>query len=58
MQIKWYSILKNALLRINLNIQGARGQWYDRAATKAGEKIGVATPYLLESSSERNANFM
>ena len=52
------AILKNALLRINLNIQRARGQCYDRAATKAGDKTGVATPYLLESSSERNANFM
>ena len=36
-------ILKNALLRINLNIQRARGQCYDRAATKADEKTGVAT---------------
>ena len=37
------AILKNALLRINLNIQRARGQCYDGAATKAGEKTGVAT---------------
>ena len=35
-------ILKNALLRISLNIQRARGQCYDGAATKAGEKTGVA----------------
>ena len=51
-------ILKNALPRINLNIQLAGGQFYDGAATKAGEKAGVTTLYLLESSSERNANFM
>ena len=37
------AILKNALLRINLNIQRARGQCYDGAATKAGEKTVVAT---------------
>ena len=37
------AILKNALLRINLNIQRARGQCFDGAATKAGEKTGVAT---------------
>ena len=37
------AILKNALLRINLNIQRARGQCYDGAATKADEKTGVAT---------------
>ena len=36
-------ILKNALLRINLNIQRAGGQCYDGAATKADEKTGVAT---------------
>ena len=35
-------ILKNALLRINLNIQCALGQCYNGAATKAGEKTGVA----------------
>ena len=51
-------ILKNALPRINLNIQLARGQCYDGVATKAGEKAGVATLYLLESSSKRNANFI
>ena len=51
-------ILKNALPRINLNIQLARGQCYDGVATNAGEKAGVATLYLLESSSKRNANFM
>jgi len=37
------AILKNALLRINLNIQRARGQCYDGAAMKADEKTGVAT---------------
>ena len=37
------AILKNALLRINLNIQRVRWHFYDRAATKASEKIGVAT---------------
>ncbi|XP_068704855.1 zinc finger MYM-type protein 1-like [Montipora foliosa] len=37
------AILKNALLRMNLNIQHARGQCYDGAATMAGEKTGVAT---------------
>ena len=37
------TILKNALLRMNLNIQRARGQCYDGAATKADEKTGVAT---------------
>ena len=36
------ALLKNALLGINLNIQGTRGQCYDGAATKAGEKTGVA----------------
>ena len=36
------AILKNALLRINLNTQRARGQCYDGAATKAGEKTGVS----------------
>ena len=51
-------ILKNALPRINLNIQLAGGQFYDGAATKAGEKAGVATLYLPKSSSKRNANFM
>ena len=35
-------ILKNALLSINLHIQRARGQCYDEAATKAGEKTGAA----------------
>ena len=38
------AILKNALLRINLNIQRVRWHFYDGAATKASEKIGVATP--------------
>ena len=37
------AIPKNALLRINLNIQRARGQCYDGAATKSGEKTVVAT---------------
>lgn len=37
------AILKNALLRINLNIQRARGYCYDGAAKKAGEKTEVAT---------------
>ena len=37
------AILKNALLRMNLNIQRARGQCSDGAATMAGEKTGVAT---------------
>ena len=38
------AILKNApLVRINVNIQHARGQCYDGAATKAEEKTGVAT---------------
>ena len=32
--------------------------FYDGVATNAGEKAGVATLYLLESSSKRNANFM
>ena len=36
------AIIKNALLRININIQRARGQCCDGAATKAGEKTGVA----------------
>ena len=36
------AILKNVLLRINLNIQRARGQCYDGAATKVGKKTGVA----------------
>ena len=36
------AILKNALLRINLNIQRARWQCYDGGAAKAGEKTGVA----------------
>ena len=36
------AILKNALLRINLNTQRARGRCYDGAATKTGEKTGVA----------------
>ena len=35
------AILKNALLRMNLNIQHACGQCYDGAATMAGEKTGV-----------------
>ncbi|XP_068725038.1 zinc finger MYM-type protein 1-like isoform X1 [Montipora capricornis] len=37
------AILKNDLLRMNLNIQHALGQCYDGAATMAGEKTGVAT---------------
>ena len=40
---KVVAILKNALLRINLNIQRACRQCYDGAATKADEKTGVAT---------------
>ena len=35
--------LKNALLRMNLNIKRARGQCYNGAATMAGEKTEVAT---------------
>ena len=35
------AILKNALLRINLNIQRACGQSCDEAATKADKKTGV-----------------
>ena len=34
--------LKNALLKIKLNIQRTRGQRYDGAVTKAGEKTEVA----------------
>ena len=37
------AILKNALLRMNLNIQRVGGQCYDGTATMAGEKTGVAT---------------
>ena len=37
------AILKNGLLRINLNIQHACGQSCDEAATKADKKTGVAT---------------
>ena len=37
------AVLKNTLLRMNVNIQRARGQCYDGAATMAGEKTGVAT---------------
>ena len=37
------AILKNALLKTNLNIQRARRQCYDGAATKADEKSGVAS---------------
>ena len=37
------AILKNTLLRMNLNIQRARGQCYDGAAIMAGEKTGVAS---------------
>ena len=37
------AVLKNAQLRINLNIWRLRGQCCDNAATKAGEKTGVAT---------------
>ena len=37
------AMLKNGLLRINLNIQRARGQCYDGAETKADEKTGVVT---------------
>ena len=37
------AILKNALLRMNLNIKRTHGQCYDGAATMAGEKTGVAT---------------
>ena len=36
------AILKNALLKTNLNIQRARRQCYDGVGTKAGEKTGVA----------------
>ena len=37
------AILKNFLLGINFNIQRARRQCYDGAATKADEKSGVAS---------------
>ena len=37
------AILKNALLRVNLNIQRARGQCYGGASTKADGKTGVGT---------------
>ena len=37
------AVLKNTLLRMNVNIQRARGQCYDGPATMAGEKTGVAT---------------
>ena len=35
------AILKNAPLKINLNIQRVRGQCYDGAATKGAEKTGL-----------------
>ena len=35
--------LREALQQMNLDIQNARGQCYDGAATMAGEKTGVAT---------------
>ena len=35
--------LRDALQQMNLNIQNARGQCYDGAATMSGEKSGVAT---------------
>ena len=35
--------LRDALQQMNLNIQNARGQCYDGAATMAGDKTGVAT---------------
>lgn len=37
------AILKNVLLRMNLNIQHAGGQCYDEAVTMAGKKTVVAT---------------
>ena len=43
---------KNALLRINLNIQRARGQCYDGAATKVGKKTGVVQLRKLIPSTE------
>ena len=37
------SNLKDVLLRLNLNIDDARGQCYDGASTMSGRKSGVAT---------------
>ena len=36
-------VIKDILLRMNLNLQNARGQCYDGAASMAGHKSGVAT---------------
>ena len=36
-------LIKDILLRMNLRLQDARGQYYDGAAAMAGAKTGVAT---------------
>ena len=42
-------VLKDALLRMNLDVKDSRGQCYDGAATMSGKASGVATQFKLEN---------
>ena len=42
-------VLKDVLLRMNLDVKGSRGQCYDGAATMSGKASGVATQFKLEN---------
>ena len=42
-------VLKDVLLRMNLDLNDSRGQCYDGAATMSGKASGVATQFKLEN---------
>ena len=42
-------VLKDVLLRMNLDVKGSRGQCYDGAATMSGKASGVATQFKLQN---------
>ena len=44
-----YTVIKDALIRCNLQLSLCRGQAYDGAATMLGKKSGVATRFLKDN---------
>ena len=42
-------VLKDVLLRMNLDVKDSRGQCYGGAATMSGKASGVATQFKLEN---------
>ena len=47
-----FKVLKDVLLRMNLDVKDSRGQCYDGAATMSGKASGVAAQFKLENDTD------